>query len=253
METRRRPYRWLAEYYDDIFNFHLKWFEKARKDILGPILRDAKSGCDLGCGTGNTAIALAVRGIQMNAVDLSPVMCKIVREKAKLAGLKIRVIRADMRDFRVPEPVDLIVSEADAINHIPEKPDLWKVAQSAARALRPGGHFFFDLNTRRAFLEAWRNTWLMERPGVLVVMHGNCDPSGQRAWTEAEWFLQEGKLWRREYERVDEICWSTAEVRRALREAGFDRIKAVDAVKYIGKDTYTGPGYRTFYVARKQP
>jgi cyclopropane fatty-acyl-phospholipid synthase-like methyltransferase len=47
----------------------------------------------------------------MFGVDLSPVMCRRAREKAREAGLPLRVIHADMREFRLPELVDLVTCE----------------------------------------------------------------------------------------------------------------------------------------------
>jgi SAM-dependent methyltransferase len=146
-----RPYRWLAEYYDKLFTFHLPWFEAARQRVLGKILPRLESACDLACGTGTTALALAAKGIKMFAVDLSPAMCRIARRKARRARLPLGVLRADMRSFRLPEPVDLVLCEFDALNHVPRKADLARVARAVARALRPGGYFYFDVNNHLAF------------------------------------------------------------------------------------------------------
>src|SRR5690242_10520551 len=143
MPAPNRPYRWLAEYYDQLFDFHLDWFERARQTILGRILAGVESACDLACGTGNTALRLAREGIRMTGVDLSPAMCRIAREKARRAGFPLRVIHADMREFRLPELVDLILCEFDALNHVPQKQDLARVAGAVSQALRPGGHFYF--------------------------------------------------------------------------------------------------------------
>jgi SAM-dependent methyltransferase len=64
-------------------------------------------------------------------------------------------MRGDMRNFRLPERGDLVLCEFDALNHVPRKEDLARVANSVSRALRPGGHFFFDVNNRLAFEKFW--------------------------------------------------------------------------------------------------
>src|ERR1041385_7349182 len=138
-----RPYKWIAHYYDQLFTFHTPWFEQARRRLLGHILPEVKSACDLACGTGTTALGLAAKGVKMFGVDLSPVMCKLSRQKARRLGLPFRVIQSDMRNFTLPEQVDLVLCEFDALNHIPNKSDLALVANSVARALRAGGHFYF--------------------------------------------------------------------------------------------------------------
>jgi SAM-dependent methyltransferase len=247
-----RPYRWLAEYYDRIFQVP-DGFVRARSAILEPHWPEIRSACDLACGTGRTAIELAQRGLRTCGVDLSPGMCRLAREKAKRKGLSIPIIRADMRDFRIPEPVDLVTCEFDALNHIPDRDDLPAVAASVARALNPGGYFFFDVNNREAFLNTWGETWWNETPGAIMVMHGACEDGGMRAWADVEWFIREkGCLWRRHREHVTEVCWSEREIRRTLRAAGFDRIRAWDAYPFFLNRFYN-PGYRTFYLARKKP
>jgi SAM-dependent methyltransferase len=187
----------------------------------------------------------------MYGVDLSPVMCRLAREKARRAKVPLRVIRADMRDFRLPEPVDLVTCEFDALNHVPHKADLARVVKAAAQALRPGGYFYFDVNNRLSFKQAWPLTWWIEKPGVAVVMHGGCDRPGERAWSDIEWFIQDGKHWRREHEHVEEVCWTATEIRGTLRREGFATIRAWDAAPFFQSLASVRPGHRTFYLARK--
>ena len=246
-----KPYRWLAQYYDQVFTFHLPWFEAARQQVLGKILPGVESACDLACGTGTTAVLLARRGIRMFAVDFSPRMVRLARQKAQCAGVPLAVLRADMRDFRLPEPVDLVTCEFDALNHVPSKADLARVARSVARALRPGGHFYFDVNNRRAFERTWTGTGFIEQPGVAMVMHGGYDRERDRGWTAVDWFCREGRLWRRHRERVEQVAWTRAEMLATLRAAGFDKIGAWDAKPFFVGDPRIEPGCRTFYLARR--
>lgn len=248
---RNRPYRWLAEYYDQIFTFHIGWFEKARRMVLGDILPRVESACDLACGTGTTALRLARRGIRMCGVDLSPTMCRLAREKARRLRLPLTVIHADMRDFRLPQPVDLVLCEFDALNHVSSKQDLALVARSVARTLNPGGHFYFDVNNRLAFEVVWPGAWFFEKAGVALVMQGGFDHARQRGVSDIEWFVREGKLWRRHHEHVEQVAWTATEMRRTLSAAGFDRIQAYDATPFFTGDPKIRAGCRTFYVARK--
>lgn len=75
--------------------------------------------------------------------------------------------------------------------------------------------------------------------------------SAGRAWSDIEWFIREGNLWRRRRERVGEVCWSSDEIRRTLREAGFDRLRAWDATPFFKDNPLIRPGCRTVYLARK--
>jgi SAM-dependent methyltransferase len=246
------PYRLLAAYYDRIFPFARSWGASAREQLLDPVLAHCESVCDLACGTGTTAIEMALLGMRVYAVDRSPTMCDVARKKIERARLPVTVIRADMRTFGLPEPVDLITCEFDAINHIPRKEDLPLVAHAAARALKPGGHFYFDANNRLAFEEIWPLTWRLEKPGVVLVMHGRFDACNDRAYSTAEFFVRKGKLWERHLERIEQVCWTQKEIRATLREAGFEAVRAWDASRFFPPGSMIDRGHRTIYLARKK-
>lgn len=243
-------YKLLAVYYDRMFEPVRRPMGRARRQVLGEILKRTSAACDLACGTGTTAVELARRGIRMYGVDASPQMCRLARRKAREAGVRVRVLHADMRSFRLPEPVDLVTCEFDAVNHLPRKADLDRVVRTVARALRPGGWFFFDVNNRQAFEKVWTGTWRHEMPGVVLVIDGGYDRRRQKGWSNAEWFIRKGKSWQRTLERVEEVAWTAAEIRQSLRGAGFSTIRAWDQVPFV-REWKLAPGYRTVYLARK--
>jgi SAM-dependent methyltransferase len=245
------PYRLLARYYDTFFESLRDPLHAARECVLGPIRRDIKSGCDLACGTGTTAVELAQAGIRMYAVDLSAGMCRLARDKARRAGVPLRVIQGDMRSFRLPQPVDLVICEFDALNHVPERGDLGRVAKAVARALDPEGWFYFDVNNALGFRTFWSDDVWFERPGVAMVMRNRHSRKGDRGWSDIEWFIRRGRHWHRQHEYVEEICWTAAEIRRALRDAGFERVLAWDATPFFGGNPLIRPGCRTVWLGRK--
>jgi SAM-dependent methyltransferase len=253
-----QTYTLLAQYYDQFFTFHLERYRQARRRLLGEILPQVHVACDLACGTGTTALELAQRGIKVYGVDLSPTMCRIARVKVRRVrragrvGANVAIIRGDMRTFRLPEPVDLITCEFDALNHVPRKSDLGRVAIAVARALRPGGYFYFDVNNRLAFQKIWPGTSWFEKPGVVMVMRGGYDQRRDKGSTDVDWFIRQKGCWRRFRERVEQVAWTRAEVLETLRAAGFRRIRAHDATALFHGDPRIRPGCRTFYVAQRQ-
>lgn len=252
LPMRAKPYRWLAEYYDDLFQPARLPIDAARQRFLRYILPHVTSACDLACGTGTTAQEMARKGIQVFAVDLSPAMCRITRSKVRRASLPIRVLEADMREFRLPYQVDLITCEFDALNHLPKKRDLARVAKAVARALKPGGYFFFDVNNRKGFKHYWTHTHWMQHPRAIVVMRAGQDCMHDRAWTDVEWFIRERTLWRWHHERIEEVCWNPTEIRGALAAAGFEQVRAWDAAPFFKNNPLVSSGCRTIYLARKQ-
>ena len=246
-----KTYTLLARYYDQFFTFHLEWYRQARRLLLGKILPQVNAACDLACGTGTTALELARRGVKVYGADLSPTMRRLARAKVRRAGVQVTIIAGDMRTFRLPEPVDLITCEFDALNHVPRRSDLARVAKAVARALRPAGYFYFDVNTRLAFQKLWPTAWWFEKPGVVMAMRGGYDEHRDKGWTDVDWFICREGGWRRFRERVEQVAWTGSEIVETLRTTGFHHIHSTDAVTFFRGNPRIRPGYRTFYVARR--
>ncbi len=65
---------------------------------------------DLGCGTGTNAISLARVGWEVTGVDFSSKAIRKAREKARLAGLQVKFIQADVTDlWMLQEPYDYVL------------------------------------------------------------------------------------------------------------------------------------------------
>ncbi len=247
----RPPYTILARFYDQIAGTGPAMNRHARKKILGPLFPRIRSVCDLGCGTGSTAIELARGGRRVYGVDLSREMCRRARAKVRRARVPVRILCADMRSFRLPEPVDLVLCEFNPLNHLPRKSDILPAFRAVARALRPGGWFYFDLNTQLTYRAYYPITRLEEGPGFFLATHGGFDPRRSHAWLQFEWFVQKGNHWRRYRERVVDTWWSDAEIRRALRRAGFARLRFWDGSRVRPRSLHPKPGYDAYYLAQK--
>jgi len=246
------PYNLVARFYEQLQGRAPAMNRHARRKILGKILPRVRSVCDLGCGIGTTALEFARRGYRVFAVDPSPVMCRIAREKARRARLPVRVLRADARSFHLPQPVDLVTCEFNALNHLPRKADLARATRAVARALHPGGYFSFDLNTRRTLEELFPSGHWFETRDFCLALHGGYERRRKKGWLKFEWFLPAGKLWHRLRERIEEIWWTDAEVRRALKQAGFHRIRAWDATKVRPRSMQSRPGFDLYFLAQKK-
>lgn len=249
--TSASSYAGLAPHYDEFFGPVRVPLEAARRQVLARILPGVTTACDLACGTGATALAFGRQGIRTYALDASPAMCRVARKKALASRLAVRVRRADMRSFRLPERVDLVTCEGDALNHVAQSSDLARVARAVARALRPGGSFFFDVNNSAGFERYWSGVVWLERPDAVLVMRNGHDRAAQHAWSAVELFVRHGRLWRRHSDRVSEVCWSSREIERALRASGFDQVRSWDAAPFFGRNSVVAAGCRTVYLARK--
>jgi SAM-dependent methyltransferase len=212
--------------------------------------------CELGCGTARTAVEFARQGLRVYGVDLSASMLRVAKQKIRKAGVPVRLTRADMRTFRLPEPVDLVSSEWGVVNHVPRRADLMKVAKAVARALKPGGYFLFDVNNRPVFERIWAGTQIKKTPGIFWLQEGGWDARRKKGWQKMTWFVHRGAgLWKRYDEAGEEVEWNASEIRRTLRRAGFDHIRAYDYMALTSKSRPPAGlrGYKTLFLARKKP
>jgi ubiquinone/menaquinone biosynthesis C-methylase UbiE len=94
---------------------------------------------DLGTGTGQFALAAARRFGRVTAVDVSPAMLALVRERAAHAGLgNLDCVRAGFLSYQHAAPPADAVYTRHALHQLP---DFWKALalDRIARMLRPGG------------------------------------------------------------------------------------------------------------------
>jgi SAM-dependent methyltransferase len=117
---------------------------------------------DLGAGTGTFAIAVAPLCRRVVAVDVSPAMTTMLRQRvADLAIANVTVVEAGFLSYpHAGEPVDFVYTR-NALHHLP---DFWKAValDRIAAVLRPGGilrlhDLVFDFAPAEAAtrIEAW--------------------------------------------------------------------------------------------------
>ena len=118
---------------------------------------------DVGAGTGRHAIVLAKRGVAVTAVDQSPEMLAVAREKAAREGLEID-FRIGSLDDRLPsedEHYDFLVC-ALALSHVR---DIGHAVRECARVVKKGGSLLIsDIHPDAVNGLGW--TGKVRRPGV---------------------------------------------------------------------------------------
>lgn len=189
---------------------------------------------DLCCGTGSMTVELDKRGYDMTAVDLSPEMLDIAREKAAAKGRaeNILFLCQDMREFELYGTVQAVVSCLDSLNHLDGESDLDKVFALVRNYLESGGIFCFDLNSEYKFENIYSdNAYVLEDEGIYCGWQNAYDRESRicEFYTSIFTENEDGS-----YERYDdferEYCFTRECVKKLLEKHGFEIISVESGI-----------------------
>jgi len=130
-----------ADLYDALFgelDFDRDFYLALAKRARGPVL-------EVGCGTGRVLIPCLAAGVDIDGLDLHPRMLERLERKAKAAGLRPRVYRADMRDFALPRRYELIFIPFNGFVHCLTTDDQLRALSACREHLAPGGALLFNV------------------------------------------------------------------------------------------------------------
>ncbi len=189
---------------------------------------EPRSVCDCACGTGGVALELARRGLKVTGVDISESMLRLAADKARAAGLALRLVRQDMCALNLPRPVDAIVSACDGVNYLLTPMRVAQFFGRAREALKKGGVLTFDISSREKLKRMARERVYFEDREGLTYLWVNRMASGILTM-ELSFFIRgtDGR-----YDRFDEVqrqrAHSVEEIRGWLQDAGFSGIRIED-------------------------
>ena len=202
----------------------LRWYGKHGKPDSGP----PSSVLELAAGPAEHARDLARRGLEVTSLDLSAAMCARARELAAAAGLRLAVVRADMRDFSLAGGFDLAITMLNSLCHLMSLDDMLRHLASVARHLNPGGLYIAELAHPADYFAAERRTsseWSTEAGGGTVSVRWGAkdriDPVTQITREHVSvTFRERGGPVRTVTDVVPNRFWTATEMTAAVRLAG---------------------------------
>jgi glycine/sarcosine N-methyltransferase len=135
----------IAEHYDFIFPFSLSQLEFV-KTCIGEPYHD-KEILDVGCGTGDLAIALARSGFKVTAIDSDPEMLRRAMEKVT-PGSPVTLAHMDMRKISglfSPSSFDVALSFGNTLVHLDGLREIESFLRGVKAILRDGGVFLLQI------------------------------------------------------------------------------------------------------------
>ncbi|MGI9059817.1 MAG: class I SAM-dependent methyltransferase [Ktedonobacteraceae bacterium] len=110
--------------------------EQWARSLGGPLL-------DIACGTGRTAMRMAVQGYQVTGVDIVPEMIAQARQKAAERAVSIEWVLADARTFRLQKQFPFIYMLGNAFQFFLTREDQEALLARVREHVRPEGCFLF--------------------------------------------------------------------------------------------------------------
>jgi SAM-dependent methyltransferase len=164
-----------ARYYDIIFDRdvgrEVDFIQAAYRHFAGR--PGPTSVLDLACGPGYHALEFARRGVKATGLDLRAEMLELGQEKAAAQGLELTWLQADMRTFKLTEPVDVAMIVFDGLDALLTNEDLINHFNAVAANLTSNGIYLIDLSHPRDCSLASYGTFEYSgsRNGVAVEIH----------------------------------------------------------------------------------
>jgi SAM-dependent methyltransferase len=108
---------------------------------------------DLGCGTGNSSIPLARRGLPVTGLDGSAEMLAVARRKQPAIDWRL----GDFTTFSLNRRYELAIAVFDSLNNLLTPERFLACAKRVHEHLLPGGLFLFDVNTTAGLRDLWED------------------------------------------------------------------------------------------------
>jgi SAM-dependent methyltransferase len=109
-------------------------------------VKNPRSVAEMGCGPAHHLRELSRRGLRAYGIDVNPAMLRYARRLCERAAVRVSLQRADMRDFTLAKPVDLMTCLFDSFSHCTTDADGVAALQCAARGLKQGGLLVIELS-----------------------------------------------------------------------------------------------------------
>lgn len=231
---------------------------------------------DLGCGTGNIAIPLALRGYEVIGIDLSADMLAVARHKQEQLSVSrpnVNWVESNMTQWQWPHTVDAVISLCDSMNYLLEENEVLQTFRQTYDGLSSGGIFIFDVHTHytfKSYAEEQPFTWNEE--DIAYIWHCYLDDHNYEIEHELTIFVKDAPLRITEqitdgprnageepqanqdcFRRIDELhrqrAYSLKWLNDSLYETGFHDVACLADFMMKPADETTK---RAFFIARKR-
>jgi len=178
---------------------------------------------DLCCGPGRHSVALAKRGFSVTGVDRSSRFLRAARKRAAATNVDMEFIQEDARRFRRKNAFDVVINLYTSFGYFEAPGENVRVLRNVYASLRKGGRFVIDVMGKEVLAGKFADRTWSETDGAFLLEERKV--SRDWTWMENRWIVI-GKDGRRIEQVVSHYLYSAAELKRMLKDCGFQRVEA---------------------------
>jgi SAM-dependent methyltransferase len=214
---------WFGPAYLSLYDDYLAERTPIEVDQLEVVLELQPPGriLDLACGQGRHGIELARRGYEVTGVDLSDYLLDVAAARARAAGVKLRLVKGDMREVLAGARFDVALSLFTSFGYFRDQRDDGKVLRAAAKMLSPGGRFLLEVMNGQREREQFEPKQWFAVGKTAVMEERQLDERGRRLVVRRTVSTPNA----RETDLHAIRLYSGPELEAALREAGFAHVR----------------------------
>jgi SAM-dependent methyltransferase len=119
------------------------------------------------CGTGNAALELAGRGLEVTGFDLSPAMLARAAAKCRTGGRRVGLVLGDLRAVPLRDGcADLVLALNASLNYLLEPAEVLAALRHLGRTAAPGGTVVVEPLSPRFVYGGWEPGRHVDRDGL---------------------------------------------------------------------------------------
>jgi SAM-dependent methyltransferase len=189
-------------------------------------LKPGMNVLDLCCGEGRHCIEFARRGYNVTGVDITLPYLEKAEQNIAEAGLDVRIVNSDVREFLEPEAYDFAMNFFSSFGYFDEIDDDLRFCRNVFKSLRQGGCFLIDTLGKETAALTYKESEWFQRDGYLIMLEYRITDG----WTHIEnrWIFISDDHTKPAvlYETVfRHRLYSAVEMAGLLTEAGFSEIR----------------------------
>jgi ubiquinone/menaquinone biosynthesis C-methylase UbiE len=241
---------WWMDYFEDFRPMFDQFTPKQSRDEARYIMQklQLKKGMkllDCPCGIGRISLPLAKMGLKVTGVDITESYLAECEAKARKAGLKVELVKEDMRRISFKSRFHAAVNLFTSIGYFDSESDNLLVIKRVFDSLLPGGKFMLTtMNRDWIMVNFVPNNWF-DVSGVRTLQSRSFDYT--RSVMHDDWrFIRDGV---EKFHQTTLRLYSFHELRAMCAKVGFVDIEGFGS----HDDTPTGRTNRVIIVVATKP